>query len=78
MFDLRTEPSPPMGEHLGRYRLVALAMAPEGYYAALGYEDNWQPPNGRPVPVVALTHLVAPIAGGAPGRFDLRGCRPPS
>ena len=57
VFDLRTEPAP-MGKHLGRYRLVALALAPEGYYAVIGYEDDWQPPTGRPVPVVALTHVV--------------------
>ena len=57
VFDLRTEPAP-MGKHLRRYRLVAMAVAPEGYYAVTGYEDNWQPPTGRPVPVVALTDLV--------------------
>ena len=59
VFDLRTEPAP-MGKHLRRYRLVAMAVAPEGYYAVTGYEDDWQPPNGRPVPVVALTDLVRP------------------
>ena len=57
VFDLRTEPAP-MGELLGRYRLVAMALAPEGYCAVVGYEDDFSPPNGRPVPVVALTHLV--------------------
>ena len=58
VFDLRRE-LPPMGDPLGRYRLVAMAVNPEGHNALVGYEDDWQPPNGRPVPVVALmAHLV--------------------
>ena len=57
VFDLRSEPAP-MGQHLGRYRIVAMAIAPEGYYAVVGFEDDWQPSNGRPVPEVAMTHLV--------------------
>ena len=57
VFDLRSQRSP-MGEHLGRYRLVAMAIAPEGYLAVVGYEDDWQPANGRPVPEVDLTQLV--------------------
>ena len=57
VFDLRSERSP-MGEHLGRYRVVAMAIAPEGYVAVVGYADDWQPANGRPVPEVDLTQLV--------------------
>ena len=58
VFDLRRE-LPPMGELLGRYRLVAMAVNPEGHYALVAYEEDWYPPNGRPVPVVALmAHLV--------------------
>ena len=37
VFDLRRE-LPPMGEPLGRYRLVAMAVNPEGHYALVAYE----------------------------------------
>ena len=59
VFDLRRELPATIREHLGRYRLVAMAVNPEGHYALVAYEEDFDPPNGRQVPVVALmAHLV--------------------
>ena len=57
VFDLRRELPPMVGELLWpRYRLVAMAVNPEGHHALVAYEEDSMncPPNGRPVPVVAL------------------------
>ena len=52
VFDLRDQPSP-MGQLIGRYRLVGMAQAPEGYVSLVGYADSFKPANGAPVPAIA-------------------------
>ena len=74
VFDLRSEPSP-MGKHLGRYRLVAMSIAPEGYYAVVGYEDDWSPANNRPVPEVALAFGAGVMVDCCSGSDRLKAFR---
>lgn len=57
VFDLRDEPFP-MGQLIGRYRLVAMAVAPEGYLAILGYADDFTPANGAPIPTIDKSMVI--------------------
>ena len=57
VFQLRSEPYP-AGHEIGRYRIVAMARAPEGYTAIVTYEDDWLPANGSPIPMITLGMLV--------------------
>ena len=57
VFDLRDEPFP-MGKVVGRYRLVGMAQAPEGYVSLVGYADDFRPANGAQVPAVDFSMLI--------------------
>ena len=57
VFDLRDEPSP-MGQLIGRYRLVGMSVAPEGYLSIVGYADSFSPANGAPVPAIDFSMLI--------------------
>ena len=47
-----------MGQRIGRYRIVAMSVAPEGYLSVAAYADAFTPANGAPVPTVDFTMLV--------------------
>ena len=57
VFNFRTKPRP-MGDHIARYRLVLMAVSPEGYYSLVGYADSFLPANGAPIPEIDYSMLV--------------------
>ena len=56
-FDLRDKPFP-LGQIIGRYRIIGMAQAPEGYVSLVGYADDFQPVNGAPVPAIDFSMLI--------------------